>query len=133
MERNLKMKKLVSKENQNQVTIKFSLDKYTKIVLSVIAACLILIVTNLYFKPTDLTAQQTIQDVNIKSINGSSLWGSEIPVNLKQLNGRSVGSNIPVDIKSIKGRNLWNDQIPVDIKSVNGSFIFGQEVPVKVK
>ena len=128
------MKKLISSGNLNPVTVKFTLDKYTKIVLSVIAVCLILIVTNLYFKPEDLTAQQTVQDVNIKSINGSSLWGSEIPVNLKQVNGRSVGSeNLPVDIKSIKGRDLWNDQIPVDIKSVNGSFIFGQEVPVKVK
>jgi len=128
------MKKLISSGNLNPITVKFTLDKYTKIVLSVIAACLILIVTNLYFKPADLTAKQTVQDVNIKSINGSSLWGSEIPVNLKQVNGRSVGSeNLPVDIKSIKGRDLWNDQIPVDIKSVNGSFIFGQEVPVKVK
>jgi hypothetical protein len=128
------MKKLISSENRNPVTVKFTLDKYTRIVLSVIAVCLILIVTNLYFKPADLTAQQTVQDVNIKSINGSSLWGSEIPVNLKQLNDRSISSgNIPVDIKSIKGRDLWNDQIPVDIKSVNGSFIFGQDVPVKVK
>lgn len=128
------MKKLISIEDRDQVTVKFTLDKYTKIVLSVIAVCLILMVTNMYFKPSDLTAQQTVQDVNIKSINGSSLWGSEIPVNLKQLNDRSISSgNIPVDIKSIKGRDLWNDQIPVDIKSVNGSFIFGQEVPVKVK
>lgn len=128
------MKKLISTGNLNPVTVKFTLDKYTKIVLSVIAVCLILMVTNMYFKPSDLTAQQTVQDVNIKSINGSSLWGSEIPVNLKQLNDRSISSgNIPVDIKSIKGRDLWNDQIPVDIKSVNGSFIFGQEVPVKVK
>jgi hypothetical protein len=127
------MKKLIGFESQNPVTIKFSLDKYTKIVLSIIAVCLILIVTNLYFKPSDLTAQQTVQDINIKSINGSSLWGSEIPVNLKQVNDRSVGNNIPVDIKSIKGRDLWNDQIPVDLKSINGTFIFGQNVPVKVQ
>jgi hypothetical protein len=128
------MKKLIGIGNQNRVTVKFTLDKYTKIVLSVIAVCLILIVTNIYFKPPNLTAQQTVQDVNIKSINGSSLWGSEIPVNLKQVNGKSVGSeNIPVDIKSIKGRDLWNDQIPVDLKSINGSFIFGQYVPVKVQ
>jgi len=128
------MKKIICIENQNPVTVKFTLDKYTKIVLSIIAACLILIVTNIYFKPADLTAQQTVQDVNIKSINGSSLWGSEIPVNLKQVNDRSVSSgNIPVDIKSIKGRDLWNDQIPVDLKSINGTFIFGQNVPVKVQ
>jgi hypothetical protein len=128
------MKKLISIENGNPVTVNFTLDKYTKIVLSIIAVCLILVVTNIYFKPADLTAQQTVQDVNIKSINGSSLWGSEIPVNLKQVNGRSVsGDNIPVDIKSIKGRDLWNDQIPVDLKSINGTFIFGQNVPVKVQ
>lgn len=127
------MKKVIGVESQNPVTVKFTLDKYTKIVLSVIAVCLILIAGNMYFKPSDLTAQQTVQDVNIKSINGSSLWGSEIPVNLKQVNDRSVGSNIPIDIKSIKGKDLWNDQIPVDLKSINGNFIFGQNVPVKVQ
>ena len=116
------------------ITIRFTLDKYTKIVLSVIALCLVLIVSNIYFKPSNLEAQQTVQDVNLKYINGSSLWGSELPVNLKQINGRSISNdNIPVDIQSLRGQSLWDDKIPVDVKAVNGSTIFGSEVPVKVK
>jgi hypothetical protein len=120
--------------NSKQVNVKFTLDKYTKLVLSIIALCLILIVTNIYFKPGELNAYQTVQDVNIKSINGSSLWGSELPVDLKEINGRSISNdNIPVNIQSVKGRDLWDDKLPVDIKSINGSFIYGSEVPVKVR
>ncbi len=122
-------------ENQiSQKNLKLSLDIYTKIVLTVIAVCLLLIVTNIYIKPADLQALQTVQDVNLKYINGSSLWGSEIPVNIKQIEGSSVSSNgIPVDIISVNGRDIWGDQIPVDLKSVSGSSIFGGEVPVKIK
>lgn len=125
---------LIYPENQKHVTIKFTLDKYTKIVLSVIAVCLLLIVTNIYFTPAKLEARQTAQDVNIKYVNGQSLWGNELPVNLKQVNGRSIsGNNLPVDIQSLRGRDLWDDKIPIDVKAINGSSIFGYEIPVKVK
>ena len=125
---------LISAENQKQVTVKFTLDKYSRIVLSVIALCLLLIVTNIYFTPATLEAEQTVQDVNIKYVNGQSLWGNELPVNLEQVNGRSMsGSNIPVDIQSLRGRDLWDDKLPIDVKAVNGSSIFGYEVPVKIK
>jgi len=125
---------LISQEDQKNITIKFTLDKYTKIVLSVIAICLLLIVTNIYFSPSTLEAQQTTQDVNIKYVNSQSLWGNELPVNLKQVNGRSIsGDNLPVDIHSLRGRDLWDDKLPVDIKAVNGGSIFGYDVPVKIK
>ncbi len=104
-------------ENSKNAVVKFSLDKYSKIVLSIIAVCLLLITANMYLKPGDLNAYQTVQDVNIKSVNGTSLWGSELPVN----------------IQSVKGKSLWDDKLPVDIKSINGSFIFGSDLPVKVK
>jgi hypothetical protein len=118
----------------NRRNLKFSLDAYSKIILTVIAVCLILIVTNMYFGPEKLHALQTVQDVNIKSINGSSLWGSELPVNLKQIDGSSIRNrNIPVDIQSVNSRSMWGDQVPVDIKSINGISIFGPEMPVKVK
>jgi len=127
-------KYLIAPEDQKHVIIKFTLDKYTKIVLSVIALCLLLIVTNIYFSPVTLEAQQTTQDVNIKYVNGQSLWGNELPVNLKQLNGRSIsGNNLPVDIQSLRGRDLWDDKLPIDVKAINGSTIFGYEVPVKLK
>lgn len=120
--------------NQNQSTVTLTLDYYTKIVLSLIALCLLLLVADVYFSPARLEAQQTLQDVNIKYINGQSLWGNELPVNLKQLNGRSIsGNNLPVDIQSLRGRDLWDDKLPVDVKAVNGSSIFGYEVPVKIK
>jgi hypothetical protein len=121
-------------ESPKEIKIKFTLDKYTKIVLSVIALCLILTVVNVYFEPGELNASQTVQDVNIKSINGSSLWGNELPVDLKEINSRSINNdNIPVNIQSVKGKDLWDDKLPVDIKSINGSFIYGSEIPVKVK
>ncbi len=106
------------------------LDKYSKILLSVIAVSLVLIVTNLYFSPGKLQAYDTVQDVNIKSINGSSLWGSELPVDLKKT---STSSEIKVDLNSIKGRNIWGDKLPVDIQAINGQFIIGSELPVKVR
>jgi hypothetical protein len=125
---------IITQGDQKHVTVRFTLDKYTKTVLSVIALCLLLIVTNIYFSPATLEAQQTTQDVNIKYVNGQSLWGNELPVNLKQVNGRSIsGDNLPVDIQSLRGRDLWDDKLPIDIKSVNGSSIFGDEVPVKIK
>jgi hypothetical protein len=122
-------------ENPNNMkNLKLSLDIYTKTVLTIIAVCLMLIVTNMYFKPSNVHAIQTVQDVNIKSINGSSLWGSELPVNLKQIDGRSMSnSKIPVDLQTINGRSLWGDQLPVDIKAINGSTIFGSDLPVKVR
>lgn len=107
-----------------------SLDKYSKILLSVIAVCLILIVTNLYFSPGTLHAYETVQDVNIKSINGSSIWGGEIPVDIKKT---SSNNELNVNLQSIKGRNIWGDKLPVDIQAVNGQFIIGSDLPVKVR
>ncbi len=129
------MEKLnLTNNNSGNITVKFTLDKYTKIVLSVIALCLIFIVSSIYLKPSNLEAQQTVQDVNLKYINGSSLWGSELPVNLEEINGRSISNdNIPVDIQSLRGSSLWDDKIPVDVKAVNGIPVSGSEVPVKVK
>ncbi|MGA2668198.1 MAG: hypothetical protein ABSF32_04700 [Ignavibacteria bacterium] len=113
--------------------IKYTLDGYTKLILSIIAFCLILMTVNIYLKPVNLNAQQQIQDVNLKSINGNSIYGSELPVNLQRINGRSINDNIPVNIQQLKGWDLWDSQLPVDIKSVNGNMIYGSEVPIKVR
>ena len=119
---------------ENPNSSKPSVDIYTRVVLTVIAVSLLVIATNMYFRPSNLHALQTVQDVNIKSINGSGLWGSELPVNLKQIDGSSIGNkNIPVDIQSVNSRSLWGDQMPVVIKSINGNLIFGPEIPVKIK
>lgn len=108
---------ILNEENNGNIKLSIGIDRYTKIVLSIIAVCLLLIVLNMYFKPGTLKALDTTQDVNLKYINGSSISGSEIPV----------------DIHSIKGSDIWNNEIPVDLKSVNGNFIFGSDVPVRVR
>ena len=126
------MKDLKTFHPQESINVKFTLDKYSKTLLTIISACLLLIVVNIYFSPGKLNALETVQDVNIKSINGSSLWGGELPVNLEKINGSGVNNEIPVNIKSIKGSSLWDSKIPVDIQGVNGSSIYGNSVPVKV-
>jgi len=107
-----------------------SFDKYSKILLSVISLCLVLIVINLYFSPGQLHAIETVQDVNIKAINGSSLWGNELPIDLKKV---SSSNEIKVDVSSINDRKIWGDKFPVDIQSINGQFIIGGELPVKAR
>lgn len=108
----------------------FTLDKYTKLVLTAIAVSLMLITFNLYFSPAKVNATETVQDVNIKSINGSSISGSELPVDMKRV---SSSENIGVDINSIRGRNIFGDKIPVDIQGVGGQFIIGGYLPVTTR
>ena len=117
----------------NEKSIKISFDIYSKIVLSVIAVCLLLITFNIFFGIKNLSAYETVQDVNIKSINGSGISGSEIPVNLKKVDGSGTSDGIPVDIQSIKGRGIFGDKLPIDIQSINGQFIFGGTIPVTVR
>jgi hypothetical protein len=116
-------------ENKNNKVVVY-LDKYSSILLSVIAVCLLLIVVNLYFSPGSLRAYDTVQDVNIKSINGSSLWGNEIPIEIKKIN---TSSDLNINLKSINDRNIWGDKMPVDIQAINGQFIIGGNLPVNVK
>jgi len=116
----------------NTKPIKFSLDKYSKSVLTIIAACLILIVANIYFSPKEVKAYDSIQDVNIKSINGSSI-GEELPVDLKFVNGRNPDNGLRVDLQYIRGRSIFGDKLPVDIQSINGQFIMGGYLPVTVR
>src|SRR5689334_16401603 len=97
------------------------LDIYSKTVLSVIASCLMLIAVNIYFTPKDVNAYDTVQDVNIKYVNGSSLSGSYLPIDLQRIDGSS-GRELKVDIKSINGRTVFGDKIPVDIQGINGQF-----------
>jgi hypothetical protein len=119
------MLKIEPESNKLVVT----LDKYSRILLSVIAVCLVLIVTNLYFSPGTLHAYDQAQDVNIKYIGGSSVYG-ELPVDMKKI---TSGNEIKVNITSINGRQVWGDKFPVDIQAINGQFIIGGNLPVTVK
>ena len=115
-------------EPQNNKLI-VSLDKYSKILLSVIAVCLVLIVTNFYFSAGTLHAYEQVQDVNIKSVGGSSVY-SEIPIDLKKV---SSSKEIEVNLTSINDRKIWGDKLPVDIQAINGQFIIGGSLPVIAK
>jgi hypothetical protein len=115
-------------EQQNNKLV-VTLDKYSRILLSVIAVCLVLIVTNLYFSPGTLHAYDQTQDVNIKSVGGSSVYG-ELPVDMKKM---SFGNEVKVNITSINGRQVWGDKLPIDIQTINGQFIVGGNLPVSVK
>lgn len=118
--------------NSNEGRITVSLDRFSRAVLSVIAVCLLLIVINIYFGPQDVKAFDTVQDINLKSINGYSISGGYLPVDLQRIEG-STSKNLPVDIKSLNGRNIFGDKMPVDIQGINGQFFIGSDLPVKVR
>lgn len=120
-----------AKLTEKPVTV-VNLDKYSKTVLSVIAICLILITANIYLGPKDANAYDTVQDVNLKSINGSSISGGYLPVDLQKIDGSSSKS-LKVDIQSVNGRTIFGDKVPVDIQGINGQFFIGSELPVKVR
>lgn len=124
------MLKISSSQSNERVTI--HLDKYSKALLTIIACSLVLIVINIYFSPKDVNAYDTVQDVNLKTINGYSISGGYMPVDLQRIDG-STSKSISVDVKSINGRNVYGDKIPVDIQSINGQFFIGSDLPVKVR
>ncbi len=116
----------------SQIKSTVSLDIYSKSVLSVIAACLLLITINIYFGAKDVNALETVQDVNLKSINGSSISGGYLPVDLQKIDGSSSKS-LKVDLQSVNGRSIFGDKLPVDIQGINGQFFIGSDLPVKVR
>jgi hypothetical protein len=124
------MLKFTSPNSDEKLTV--HLDKYSKILLSVIASCLVLLVINIYFSPKEVKALETVQDVNLKSINGYSISGGYVPVDLQRIEGSSSKS-ISVDLKSINGRSLYGDKLPVDIQLINGQFFIGSDLPVKIR
>jgi hypothetical protein len=124
------MIKFPSNESTEKLTV--HLDKYSKLLLTIIALCLVLIVFNIYFSPSDVNAVETVQDVNLKSINGYSISGGYMPVDLQRIEG-STSRSIAVDVKSVNGRNIYGDKMPVDIQCINGQFLIGGELPVRVK
>ncbi len=109
-----------------------NLDKYSKAILSVIAVCLILITANIYFEPKDANAYDTVQDVNLKTINGFTISSGYLPVDLQRIEGSS-SKNLKIDIQSVNGRSVFGDKLPVDIQGINGQFFIGSDLPVKVR
>lgn len=126
-------------------------DLYTKSVLTVIAAALLIIVfqntrvvpeakagrpdfnkfANIPINSDGSINVRLIEqmDVNLKSIGGSSVYG-ELPVNLKEIGGTSLYSTIPVNIKELGGGSISSNGIPVNIEAVDG-YSVNSAVPVK--
>lgn len=126
-------------------------DLYTKTILTVIAIAL----TALVFKNTNIVNEAKADkitlsryasiplnedgsinvklvsdmDVNIKSVGGSSVYGT-IPINLKEVSGSSFYGTLPVNIKEYGGSSVSSSGLPVNIESLNGSSVYSS-LPVK--
>jgi hypothetical protein len=68
-------------------------------------------------------------DVNIKSLGGSSIYGS-LPINLKEISGSSFYGSLPVNIKEMNGSSVSSNGIPVNIEAVDGMNVYSA-IPVK--
>ncbi len=126
-------------------------DLYTKAVLTVIAIALVALVFKNGTILNDAKAGQTTwsryasiplnedgsinvrmttdMDVNLKSIGGSSIYGT-LPVNLKEVGGSSFYGTLPVNIKECGGSGVNSNGLPVNIEALNGSSIYSA-LPVK--
>lgn len=126
-------------------------DLYTKTILTVIAIAL----TALVFKNTAIVNEAKADktklsryasiplnedgsinvklvsdmDVNIKSVGGSSVYGT-IPINLKEVSGSSFYGTLPINIKEFGGSSVSSNGLPVNIEALNGSSVYSS-LPVK--
>ena len=127
-------------------------DLYTKLVLTVIAVSLVLLVlqnTTLLneakadksnfnkFASVPINDDGSINvklvadqmDVNLKSIGGSSVYGT-LPINLKEIGGSSFYGTLPVNLKEVGGSSLSTTGLPVNIKAVDG-YSVSSGLPIK--
>lgn len=127
-------------------------DIYTKTILTVIAAALVMLViqnTTIVnearadkanfnkFATVPVNNDGSINvklisdqlDVNLKSIGGSSVYGA-LPINLKEVGGSSVHGALPVNFKEVNGSSISSNGLPVNITAVNGTSVFSA-IPVK--
>lgn len=126
-------------------------DLYTKAVLTVIAIALLALVfkngtivneakagKTVYSRYTSIPLNEdgsinvklvSDMDVNIKSIGGSSVYGT-IPMNLKEIAGSSFYGTLPINIKEYGGSSVSSSGLPVNIESLNGSSVYSS-LPVK--
>ncbi len=68
-------------------------------------------------------------DVNIRSVGGSSVYGT-IPINLKEIGGSSFYGSLPINIKEYGGSGVNSSGLPVNIESVDGMSVYSS-LPVK--
>ena len=68
-------------------------------------------------------------DVNVKSIGGSSVYGT-LPMNLKEIGGSSFYGSLPVNFKELNGSAINSSGLPVNITAVSGTSVYSA-IPVK--
>lgn len=75
------------------------IDVYTKIIFALIAIALWGLLLQPFFASKQVVASTGIIDVNIKQIEGRNI-NSALDVNIKKINGRTIyGSDLPVEVK----------------------------------
>jgi hypothetical protein len=126
-------------------------DNYTKFILTIIAASLVVqllqnttILNEARADKTNFNAFASVpvnsdgsinvklisdMDVNIHSIGGSSVYGT-LPINLKEIGGSSFYGSVPINIKEMNGSTVNSSGIPVNIEAVDGMNVYSS-VPVK--
>ena len=103
-------------------------DTYTKAVLTVIAACLVILVA----RGTPLVGSahadsSKVLEVDLVKVNGRSLFNSyALPVNVQEF---STSRTLPVNLKEVAGSSFYGGALPMDIQRVGGSTVSGA-VPV---
>ena len=111
-------------------------DMYTKTVLTVIAAALLVIAfQNVDIFPKANASKSTSAFVSIPvnpdgSINVKMM--DNMKVDISAVGGSSVYGTIPINMKEISGSSISSYGLPVNIQSLNGSSIY-DGLPVKMK
>lgn len=127
-------------------------DLYTKLILTVIAVSLVLLVLQNTTLVNEAKADKTNfnkfatvpinddgsinvklvadqMDVNLKSIGGSSVYGA-LPINLKEIGGSSFYGSLPINLKEVGGTGVSSSGLPVNVKAVDG-FSVSSGIPIK--
>jgi methylthioribose-1-phosphate isomerase len=104
-------------------------DTYTKAVLTVIAACLvILVIRGTPLVGTAHADTDKVLAVDLVKVNGRSLFNSyALPVNVQEV---STQRPLAVNLKEVSGSSFYGGVLPVDIQRVSGSTVSGA-LPVR--
>ncbi|OIQ15819.1 MAG: hypothetical protein BM557_11005 [Flavobacterium sp. MedPE-SWcel] len=102
-------------------------DRYTKIILTVIAACLVINILN----SIDIIPKAYANDYNNKSIIPNSNY-AVVPLNEDGSINVTLKSGAPIDVNLVGVRTSDELDVNVNLEKVGGSYLYG-ELPIKVK
>ncbi|MFP9115991.1 hypothetical protein ACLI1A_18785 [Flavobacterium sp. RHBU_3] len=103
-------------------------DRYTKIVLTIIAVCLAInVLQNINIIPSAYAASGNTKPL---SVPGTPQYGL-VPLNADGSITVKLAENNPMEVK-IVGISTY-DEMPVNLKEIDGRSLFNGIVPVKIK